>query len=82
MNKELCCVNTKAIIDYIQKHSPDELGMLLEGLDPEIDDLGDPLAFLTDENNWTSSAGRCFSERGAYYAITILRLKLASIRLR
>jgi len=56
MENEVCCVNTKVIIDYIRTHKPDELDGLVEGLDPEIDGLEDPLAFLTDANNWVSSS--------------------------
>lgn len=54
MENEVCCVNTKAIVDYVRVHNSDGVEALVEGLDPEIQDLEDPLAFLTDANNWVS----------------------------
>ena len=56
MEKEVSCVNTKAILDYIKSHSNGDCSTLLSNIDPEIDALDDPTAFLTDPNNWISTA--------------------------
>lgn len=54
MEKEICCINCKAIIDYVKEHGHGDLSDLLAGLDPEIDALPDPEGFLRDPNNWVS----------------------------
>ncbi|MBW1722689.1 MAG: GAF domain-containing protein [Deltaproteobacteria bacterium] len=54
MEKELNCINSKAIFDYVRAHNKGDVSGLLGDLDPEIDDLPDPEAFLTDPNNWIS----------------------------
>ncbi|MFC1862432.1 ATP-binding protein [Thermodesulfobacteriota bacterium] len=53
MKKEVCCVNTIAVLDYFKKNRGD-CSELLRDLDPEIDALGDPEAYLRDPNNWVS----------------------------
>ncbi|MBW1710740.1 MAG: HD domain-containing protein [Deltaproteobacteria bacterium] len=54
MERHNNCINTLAIIEYINRHygNPEEL---LEGLEKEFHGLPDPLAFLQDPNNWISS---------------------------
>lgn len=56
MEKETSCINCRAILDYVKKQKPDALGRLLADLDPEIDVLPDPQAFLRDPNNWVTCA--------------------------
>ena len=48
------CLNTRAIIDYIERHygSPH---LLLRGLEEELGEVDDPLAFLRDAHNWVST---------------------------
>jgi len=55
MEKHHSCLNTRAVIEYFQEHYPEEIERLLQGLGPEIDALPDPLAFLTEINNWVSA---------------------------
>ncbi len=56
IEKHNSCLNTLAIIDYIREEHPDRVEELLDGLGPEIEGLDDPLAFLSDPNNWVSSS--------------------------
>jgi PAS domain S-box-containing protein len=55
MEKHHSCLNTRAIIDYFQEHSPGEVPRLYEGLGPEIEELANPEEFLREINNWVSS---------------------------
>jgi two-component system cell cycle sensor histidine kinase/response regulator CckA len=55
MEKHHGCLNTKVIINYFQDYFPDLTPALLQDLHPEINDLDNPLEFLTDNNNWVSS---------------------------
>ncbi len=55
MDKHNSCVNTRAIIEYFQEEAPGDIPRLLQGLGPEIEQLADPLEFLTEVNNWVSS---------------------------
>ena len=55
MEKHHSCLNTLAVIAYFQENFPEEIGALLEGLGPEIQALPDPVAFLSETNNWVSS---------------------------
>ena len=54
MEKETSCINSRAILDYLEAQ---KIGLdgILRGLDPEIDNLEDPEAFLRDPDNWTST---------------------------
>ena len=54
MEKEICCINTKAIFEYVKAHNHGDCSALLRALDPEIDALPDPAAFFEDSHNWTS----------------------------
>ncbi|MBW1803940.1 MAG: hypothetical protein JRJ85_24805 [Deltaproteobacteria bacterium] len=54
MEKETSCINSLAIFDYFEKHGQGDSRVLIENLDPEIDSLPDPEAFLKDPNNWIS----------------------------
>ncbi|MGQ9921627.1 MAG: ATP-binding protein [Desulfobacca sp.] len=55
MDKHHSCLNTRAVIEYFQENFPEELSRLVQGLGPEVESLPDPLAFLTEPNNWVSS---------------------------
>ncbi|MCB2191819.1 MAG: HD domain-containing protein [Deltaproteobacteria bacterium] len=54
MERHNSCLNTRAIIDYIERHygSPH---LLLRGLEEELGEVDDPLAFLRDSHNWVST---------------------------
>ncbi len=54
MKKEVSCINTKAVLDYIKEFKPGEYASLFSCLDPEIDTHPDPEGFLRDPNNWIS----------------------------
>lgn len=54
MNKEVSCVNTRVILDYIKEHYNGDYSGVIKNLDSEIDALPDPEGFLTDPNNWIS----------------------------
>jgi signal transduction histidine kinase len=56
MEKETSCINSRAILDYVKHHRGDAVHELIRDLDPEIDALPDPAAFLCDPHNWISSA--------------------------
>ena len=66
MEKETSCINTRAIIQYVQEHNNGDCSPLFGELDPEIDRLEDPEDFFTDPNNWISCrvAGKLY-ERAA-----------------
>ncbi len=55
MEKEVNCINSKALINYIKAYNNGDCSELLYDLDPEIDSLSDPESFLTDSNNWVST---------------------------
>ena len=54
MERHNSCLNSRAIIDYVERHfgSPH---LLLNGLEQEWGDGEDPLAFLRDAHNWVSA---------------------------
>jgi hypothetical protein len=54
MQKETSCINSRSIIEYIKEYRPEKYTDLIQDLDPEIDGLPDPEAYLTDPNNWIS----------------------------
>jgi hypothetical protein len=56
MEKEVSCINTKTILEYVKAHNNGDCSGLLGNLDPEIDALSQPEEFLQDPNNWISCA--------------------------
>jgi signal transduction histidine kinase len=54
MERETSCINSRVILDYTKEHNNGDLSDLLKNLDPRIDLLPDPEAFLEDPNNWIS----------------------------
>jgi signal transduction histidine kinase len=55
MEKEVNCINSRAILSYVKVHNNGDCSGLIKHLDPEIDSLSDPENFLTDSNNWVST---------------------------
>ena len=56
MEREVSCINTKTIFDYVKAHNNGDCSALLGHLDPEIDLLPQTEEFLRDPNNWISCA--------------------------
>jgi len=54
MEKQISCITSRAIIDYIEKYNNGDFSVILDDLDPEIDTLPNPEGFLKDPNNWVS----------------------------
>jgi len=54
MEKEISCINCRAILDYVTEYNKGDCSGLLGNLDPEIDGLPDPEGFLRDPNSWVS----------------------------
>jgi len=54
MEKEVSCINSRAILDYVKDQNEQKYAALFQNLDPEIDCLSDPNGFLRDPNNWIS----------------------------
>jgi len=54
VEKEVSCINTRVIIDYVKAYKNADCSALIGNLDPEIDSLPDPESFLRDHNNWIS----------------------------
>ena len=54
MKKELSCINSRSILDYIKEYNDGDCSELIGNLDPEIDALSNPENFLRDPNNWIS----------------------------
>ena len=56
MKKEVSCINTKGVLDYVKEYNPEGYPVLFRHLDPEIDACSNPENYLRDPNNWISSA--------------------------
>jgi signal transduction histidine kinase len=54
MEKETSCINARVIIEYVKELNHGDASLILGNLAPEIDNLSDPQAFLSDPNNWIS----------------------------
>jgi PAS domain S-box-containing protein len=55
MERHNSCINSKAVIDYVEARDPSLVAPLLEGLESSLVGISDIRAFLTDPNNWISS---------------------------
>ena len=55
MEKHNSCINSLAIIRYVEEKEPWRLAELFKDLGPEMDGISNPKAFLSDPNNWISS---------------------------
>ena len=56
MEKHHSCINSLAIIQYVEKEKPRESAELFSDLGPEMAGISNPRAFLSDPNNWISSS--------------------------
>ncbi|UCE83860.1 MAG: PAS domain S-box protein [Deltaproteobacteria bacterium] len=55
MERHNSCINTKAVIDYVEERDPSLVEPLLRDLSPELSGVADVKKFLSDPNNWVSS---------------------------
>lgn len=55
MEKHNSCINSLAIIRYVEEKEPGKLAELFKDLGPEMAGISNPRAFLSDPNNWISS---------------------------
>lgn len=78
MEKEVSCINSKAILDYMKAHYDGDNSELLKNLDPEIDLQDDPEGFLRDPRNWISCtvAGKLYARAGS-----LLEDNMAAVRI-
>lgn len=53
MEKEINCINSRAIINYVREKNGN-MEYLLKNLDPELNALPDAQSYLCDESNWIS----------------------------
>ena len=54
MEKNVSCLNSRVIIEYVKRHFPELMETLLEDLDPFFDTVDNVEEFLVDEHNWIS----------------------------
>lgn len=55
MESHNSCINTKAVIDYVEERNPLLVDPLLKGLSQQLDGVTNSKEFLCDPNNWVSS---------------------------
>ncbi len=55
MEKIHSCLITRAILDHFGSRDPERVDSLIRNIDPELDVLRNPKAYLMDINNWVSS---------------------------
>jgi len=79
MEKEICCINCRAILDYVKEYGHGDSSGLLTGIDPEIDALPDPEGFLRDPNNWVSCGmvARLWERVGSMFSDDMVAYKVA-----
>jgi putative nucleotidyltransferase with HDIG domain len=54
--KNTSCLNSRAIIEYMRRRAPDRVRELFEDLPAPYSTMASPEEYLSDENNWMSSA--------------------------
>ncbi len=55
MERHNSCINTRAVIDYVETHNAELIAPLLEPLKPMLPEISDTKNFLSDSNNWVST---------------------------
>ena len=55
MERHNSCINTKAVIDYVEERNPLLIEPLLKDLSQQLDGVTNAKEFLSDPNNWVSS---------------------------
>jgi len=56
MERHNSCINTKAVIDYVEERDPSLVEPLLKDLSPELAGVENVKEFLSDANNWVSTS--------------------------
>ncbi|MBW1998561.1 MAG: GAF domain-containing protein [Deltaproteobacteria bacterium] len=88
MEKEVSCINSRAILEYTKSHNNGDCSFLIENLHPDIDKLSDPESFLKDPNNWISCglaselyerASRFFKDKRLAYKIARYAIENTSL---
>jgi signal transduction histidine kinase len=88
MEKEVSCINTKAVFEYLKEKYPGDCSSILHDLDPEINGLPKPVEFLKDPNNWVSCrvaselykrAARLMADERVAYQIARFAVERASL---
>lgn len=54
MERETSCITSQAALDYVKNEADVRLSEFVGNLDPELDELSDPVEYLNDPNNWIS----------------------------
>lgn len=54
LDKNVSCLNSRVIIEYVKRHYPELMETLLDDLDPFFETVGDIEEYLLDEHNWFS----------------------------
>lgn len=92
MEKHNSCINSLAVIEYVEEREPGKLAQLFKDLGSEMAGISDPKAFLSDPNNWISSslmiqlykrARRILGDEDAAYKIgfnSVLKRRLGYIQ--
>jgi PAS domain S-box-containing protein len=55
MERHNSCINTKAVIDYVEERDPSLVEPLLKDLSPALEGVADVREFLSDPHNWVSA---------------------------
>ncbi|RPI79098.1 MAG: sensor histidine kinase [Desulfobacteraceae bacterium] len=55
MEKVISCFISRTILDYVKLHDSQKYALLFKELDPEVDGLSDPEAYLRDPHQWIST---------------------------
>ncbi len=55
MQRHNSCINTKAVINYVEERDPSLVRPLLQDLSPDLEGVADLREFLSDPNNWVSA---------------------------
>jgi signal transduction histidine kinase len=79
MEKEVSCVNSIAILNFLKENHEGDYSFLLRDLDPEIDASPNPESFLRDPNNWISSkvASELYERASAAFHDPMLAFRIA-----
>lgn len=55
MERHNSCINTRAVIDFVQTHDAERVAPLLDSVKPLFPEVQNLKSFLTDSNNWVST---------------------------
>ncbi|RUA00590.1 MAG: hypothetical protein DSY89_06285, partial [Deltaproteobacteria bacterium] len=55
MERHNSCINTRAVIDFVQTHDAERVAPLLDSVKPLFPEVQNLKSFLSDSNNWVST---------------------------